>query len=162
MEDTQPITTKDLVYMSDSTYTRGQIRETELQVTSILQFRLCHVTTHHFVDRFIRASDGCTGCLLNGAPVLSPRNLVLEFMTAYLLEMALLSPELSAEAEDGAGPSRTAASAVYLARATVGVRDLEGCIWGDTMRYYTGYSADDLSKCFCVHSPDNTILSSCQ
>ena len=93
---------------------------------------------------------------------MSPRNLVLEFMTAYLLEMALLSPKLSVEAGDGAGPSRTAASAVYLARATVGVRDLEGCIWGDTMRYYTGYSADDLSKCFCVHSPDNTILSSCQ
>jgi len=65
-------------------------------------------------------------------------------MTAYLLEMALLSPKLSVEAGDGAGPSRTAASAVYLARATVGVRDLEGCIWGDTMRYYTGYSADDL------------------
>jgi len=134
LEETQPVTIKDLAYMTDGTYTSDQIKEMEAKVCDLLQFCLQSSTPYQFIDRFLRASDATAGLL---SP--SPRNPIQEQMVLYLTELSLMKSEFMET------PScLITAAAVYLARATLGIRDVDGNIWSKTLEYYTGYSVRDL------------------
>ena len=129
LEETQPVTIKDLAYMTDGTYTAGQIKDMEAEICRLLEFRLQTPTAYQFIDRHLRASDATAG---RASP--SPRNLILEQMVSYFLELSLLDVRF---VETPA--CLMTAAAVYLARATLGIRDLGGQIWTKTLEYYTGY-----------------------
>jgi cyclin A len=105
-----------------------------------LEFRLSCITPFHFVNLFLRASNGCPngGCEFDHP--------VLRQVVMYLLVFSRLSYQLSLSK-----PSLLAAAAVYLARATVGIRESDPAhavhpegFWTRTLEYYTGYKLGDL------------------
>ena len=63
----------------------------------------------------------------------------LECMVLYFLDMSLLIPEFVDMKK-----SLVAAAAVYIARAIIGIRDMDGKFWGDTMTHYIGYEVEEL------------------
>mmetsp|Transcript_3784 Transcript_3784/g.10190 ORF Transcript_3784/g.10190 Transcript_3784/m.10190 type:complete len:190 (-) Transcript_3784:160-729(-) len=142
--------------MSDNTYTKDQIHQFEQRVCDLLEFRLCGTTSHDFAERFVRASDTCagrrqasirgTGGAARKVCVVSPQNPRLSFMVSYLLELSLPLPELSPESGKPGAASLSAAAALYLARATLGVRDHRGQIWSEALIYYTGYEQASLES----------------
>jgi len=169
LEEITPMTSADYVYVSDKTYTRKEITKMEKDIFNALQFRLYDkATTLHFLHRFLRASDvsfyqqpldshtnnrehkissikGHASNLTNDVGDMNNvswgTDPVFQYMTEYLLELALLQPEFV-----DFRASLVAASALYLARATLGIRDKNGKIWNKTLIFFTTYSADDLSK----------------
>lgn len=93
------------------------------------------MTPLHFVNQFLRASHACPcgGSCEFDHPVLRQT-------TLYLLELARVPFDLSYRP-----PSLIAAAAVYLARATLGMRDaITGHIWTPTLAHTTKYKAEDL------------------
>jgi cyclin A len=67
-------------------------------------------------------------------------------MTMYLLELSRLPYKLSF-----VQPSLLAAAAIFLARATLGMRDKEQALddngyWTKTLDFYTGYCLDDIKE----------------
>ena len=134
LEETQPVTIKDLAYMTDGTYTAGQIKDMEAKICELLEFRLQTPTPYQFIDRYLRASDATAG---RATP--SPRNPILEQMVNYLLELSLLDVRF---VETPA--CLITAAAVYLARATLGIQDLDGQIWNKTLEYYSSYRLSEI------------------
>ena len=140
LEETQPVTIKDLAYMTDGTYTADQIKEMEAKICDLLEFHLQSPTPYQFIDRFLRASDTTAGL---HTP--SPRNPIKEQMVLYLTELSLMKSEFIETT-----CCLVAAAAVYLARVTLGIQDIDGKIWNKTLEYYTGYSVRDLGKLFVL------------
>ena len=132
MEEIEPPSVEDFVYISDNSYTKEQITTMEMTVCSSLHFRLCHTTIYMFMDEYLRASTKVTDLT---------RHLCL-----YLLELSLLPLELTT-----VKPSLVCAAAIYLCRITLGLTDatqaavgsLHG-VWTKTLEHYTGYSVFDL------------------
>jgi hypothetical protein len=142
MEEVEPPSVEDFVYISDNSYPSQQIINMEMSVCEALRFRLWQVTPFQFVYEFLRASHACSnpGCLPTS------HNHVLRNMVLYLIEIARVPYELC-----GRSPSLIAAAAVYLARATLGMRDAAHAadtsgIWTLTLLHYTGYSVDQLKE----------------
>mmetsp|Transcript_7143 Transcript_7143/g.10899 ORF Transcript_7143/g.10899 Transcript_7143/m.10899 type:complete len:158 (+) Transcript_7143:534-1007(+) len=142
----------------------------ELKITSTLQFNLVFVTAFHFTGYYLNANHLTTSgnnnsqseSLLSSPTSIATKmydngasfpaggeddgtnmthysyvvNSKLEAMTLYFLDMSLLIPEFV-----NVKKSLIAASAVYIARAVVGVE-----VWSDAMEYYTGYSVHDIGK----------------
>ena len=149
------MTSANFVYVSDKTYTRKEITKMEHDICNVLKFRFYeHVTPLHFIHRFFRASDvsfhqhhesaGDETAIDNNANshvqgINWGSNPVYQFMTEYILELALLKPRFV-----GMKASKVAAAALYLARATLGLRDSNGNIWNETLSFYTTYEAGDL------------------
>jgi len=188
LEEITPMTSADYVYVSDKTYTRKEITKMEKDIFNALQFRLYDkATTLHFLHRFLRASDvsfyqqpldshtnnrehkissikGHASNLTNDVGDMNNvswgTDPVFQYMTEYLLELALLQPEFV-----DFRASLVAASALYLARATLGIRDKNGKIWNKTLIFFTTYSADDLKdtvlKLHTVHASLLTDSLSC-
>eukprot|EP00592_Proboscia_alata_P000098 CAMPEP_0194369394 /NCGR_PEP_ID=MMETSP0174-20130528/17683_1 /TAXON_ID=216777 /ORGANISM="Proboscia alata, Strain PI-D3" /LENGTH=682 /DNA_ID=CAMNT_0039146301 /DNA_START=755 /DNA_END=2803 /DNA_ORIENTATION=- len=162
LEESSPPKVIDFVYISDSTYTRREIVDMEIQVCQTLQFSLHRVTPHSIVHRYLLASgvSSISSSSSNGGYV----NRMLIMMVYYFLELGMLSVELSgvpmaddtmenieAFNHDGtiSKPHLLAASAVYLARATLGIRDTSannsiGNFWSPTLAHYTEYKLCDL------------------
>jgi hypothetical protein len=142
MEDKDPPSFDDFVYISDHSFTSNKLRQLESRVCKELEFRLHRVTPLHFITEFLRASHACpNGCCHFDHSVL--RQLVL-----YLLELSRIPADLGRRK-----PSLVAAATIYLARATLGLRerrsdhavDRHG-YWTKTLQHYTGYSIKDLKK----------------
>jgi cyclin-A len=139
MEDMTPPRTEELVYISDHSFTSERLCFLETRICRELQFRLHRVTPFHFVHVYLRASQACASpsChhFLDHA--------VMQQMTFYLLELSRSCYMISHRK-----PSLLAAACVYLARATLGLRDKqpngENVFWTKTLEYYTGYSVDGL------------------
>ena len=140
MEDRSPPSMDDLVYISDRSFHTETLRQLEQRICRQLAFALHRVTPLHYLNQFLRASRSCScaSCLFDH-PVL--RKLVL-----YLLELSRVSFDLSYRP-----PSLVAAAAVYLARATLGLRETHPDrklgttgYWTRTLQYTTGYSLRDL------------------
>lgn len=132
IEEIKSLTTEDFVYVSDKTYTKKEIAKMELDICTALSFRLECVTPYHFLNRFLQASDCCSG---------NRANPTLYAMTGYFLELGLLQSEFV-----DLTPSVLTASAMYLARATLGLRDGEGRIWSKTLEHYTTYNIQALES----------------
>mmetsp|Transcript_34311 Transcript_34311/g.45914 ORF Transcript_34311/g.45914 Transcript_34311/m.45914 type:complete len:612 (-) Transcript_34311:206-2041(-) len=168
LEEVQTLTPDDFVYMSDQSYTRRQITHMEMSVCTALRFHLQCKTPFSFLERFLRASR-ISGVYerghLMGNVIGMARNGsggdVLEYLCLYLLELGMLVYDLVPRK-----PSLVAAAAVYLARATLGLKDCtfpmessspntpSSCsmsaalpslgYWTPTLRYYSGYDLPDL------------------
>ena len=152
-EDRAPPSVEDFVYISDHSFTTNALRVIESRVCEELGFRLHRVTPYHFVNLFLRASHACPcrACQFDH-PIL--RNLV-----CYLLELSRLSYKLSKRR-----PSLLTAACVYLARATLGIRERnplhavdQAGFWTKTLQHYTGYSVEQLkSTVVAIHEYQST------
>ena len=112
------------------TYTRSEVLEMEAKICNALKFNFNYVTPYQFVHRFLRASHVSSRCstsasllpgdelgmIHNGAN--NEINVLLKKLVLYLLDLAVLEYELVKNK-----PSLTTAAAVYLARATLGIRE---------------------------------------
>jgi hypothetical protein len=145
MEEFNPPSVEDLVFISDNIYRKEQILDMELEVCEALKFHLQHVTPMHHAHEYMLASQQGT-CFRIPGPAF---HCILRNMVHYLLELARIPYELMA-----VKPSLLAAAALYLARATLGIRDPtsssnpEGSakFWTRTLQCYTGYSVDGLRE----------------
>lgn len=153
MEEIEPMSVDDFVYISDSSYNKEEIANMELSVCMSLQFHLQHITPVSFLHEYLRASQeeshmktGATGTA-SSCCMAKIQHSLLEHMVLYLLELSLLPYELVTHK-----PSLVTAAAVYLARATLGLRDADGRIWSKSLQYYTGYDLIDLEETvMCLH-----------
>lgn len=132
MEEVEPPSVEDFVYISDNSYTKEQITGMEMTVFSSLRFRLWYTTSHMFLDEFLRASGKVTD--------------LTRHLTLYLLELSLLPLELSS-----VKPSVLCAAAVYLCRVTLGTTEISQAavgspngVWTKTLEFYTGCTVFDL------------------
>ena len=141
LEDRSTPKMEDLCYISDHSFSESRLRELEEDVCKHLSFRLSSVSPLHFINEFLRASHACPSrcCQFDHAVL---RNVVL-----YILALSRLSYDLSLTK-----PSLLAAASVYLARATLGMREadtakrshVENPFWTKTLEHYTGYSLGQL------------------
>ena len=148
IEEVKPPTVSDFVYVSADCYTKGDIVGLEMEVCTVLKFRLCQVTPFHFVEEFVRASQARRNPCCQQADTL-------RYMVYYLLELALLSYRLTT-----VSPRLVAAAAVYLARVTLHIfspsEAADGCprgLWTKTLEHYTGFPLWDLEDAVtCIHA----------
>jgi len=157
MHEKNPPEVKDFCFISGSQYSVREVTNIEIEICTLLAFNLQIVTPHHFANIFLRASyvsgNGldrpiCSmGCPTeeDGSPL--NRNSGMGYLVDYLMEIALMNHEfLQLE------PSRVAAAAVYLARATLGIRDagesdeFSTGFFSTTLKFYSGYDAADLKE----------------
>ena len=140
MEEVIAPSIEDFGYISDNIYAKEQIAKMEMDVCNVLKFRLHHATPVKFAHEYLLASqDGLKNA---SSEAFHP---VLRNMVYYLLELSRMPYELVSTK-----PSIMAAAAVYLARATLGIRsnapedEESDRIWTRTLQYYTGYTVKDL------------------
>jgi Cyclin, C-terminal domain len=148
MEDRNPPLQEDFVYISDQSVSSGMLRRFEKRICQELNFNLHRLTPIHYANSFLRASNACP-CLT--CPFDHP---VLRQLFLYLIELARIPIALV-----DCPPSLVAAAAVYLGRATLGLREENpgrqavgandnnnnnNCYWTKTLQHYTGYSVEDL------------------
>jgi Cyclin, C-terminal domain len=152
---------ENLVYISNYCFTTDKLCELETRICRALQFRLHRITPYHFVVLYLRASRACPVAMTTLQPHLrssfdddnddgNPNTML--SMTLYLIELCRSSHAMSEKP-----PSLLAAAAVYLARATLGVCNVEAnhativdssslgkSYWTRTLAYYTGYDLDEM------------------
>ncbi|XP_043700929.1 cyclin-A2-4 isoform X2 [Telopea speciosissima] len=117
---------EEFCFITDNTYTKGEVLQMESQVLNYLGFQLSAPTAKTFLRRFLRAAQ---------ASYMVP-NLELEFLANYLSELTLIDYTFLKFM-----PSLIAASAVFLARWTL---DQSCHPWNPTLEHYTTYKASDL------------------
>ncbi|KAH7574192.1 hypothetical protein JRO89_XS03G0263900 [Xanthoceras sorbifolium] len=119
---------EEFCFITDNTYTRGEVLKMESQVLNFLYFQLSVPTTKTFLRRFIQAAQASyeVSCV------------ELEFLANYLAELTLVEYDFLKFL-----PSLTAASAVFLARWTLNQSEHP---WNPTLEHYTNYKASEL-KC---------------
>jgi cyclin A len=153
-----PPTVQDFCYISDNSYTTKEILECEAEICSALKFNFNYGTTYKYIDHFLRASFATP----NGKAKVQKK--MMEWMVFYFLDLSLLDYKFV-----GIKPSLVAAAAVYLARATLGIREvpsvsatssfidptapmfqsIQRCsagFWTKTLQHYTGYDKWDLEE----------------
>jgi len=148
IDESEPHAAKTFAYLSEDSYTEKEINVMESKVCAALRFKLHAPTAYTFVDRFLSASSASDD-IVSQAPWLActsgMSNNNMTFMVQYLLEISLLVYELVPKT-----PSLVAASAVYLARATLEITDEQKspnmAYWSKTLQFYTGYSILDLNE----------------
>jgi len=169
---------QEFAYISGGTYEEEEVVEMELDVCSTLRFHLNIMTPYHFVDRLLRASHVSSDCPMDwygmygsngnsgdGGMSVTTKADRLRSLVLYLLEIASLYFNYVP-----LKPSLVASAALYLARATLRIKDAstqsftdsddedDGVsddddededdmgYWGKTLQYYTGYDVDDLRE----------------
>jgi len=137
LNEVSPPSTDEFEAMSDRACTTKEIYAMALRICKSLNFRLYTITPNHFCHRFLKA------CCL------TIHNPVLDMMLHYLLQVAMLSYELAVLTK----PSLVSASALFLARVALGIRNItnlqsniheQNVYWSKTLQYYTTYTPDDL------------------
>ncbi|XP_022731404.1 cyclin-A2-2 [Durio zibethinus] len=117
---------EEFCFITDNTYTRGEVLKMESKVLNFLYFQLSVPTTKTFLRRFIQAAQATYK-----VPCIE-----LEFLANYLAELTLLDYNFLKFL-----PSLIAASAVFLARRTLNQSDHP---WNPTLEHYTSYKASEL------------------
>lgn len=177
MHEVHPPDTKDFSYISASQYSIREITTIEKDICNLLAFHLHIVTPHHFANIYLRASyvsgngmnrPACSMNYNSGGSGVKERKtdsngqLTIRFMVEYLLEVSMLNYDFVY-----LEPSRLAASAIYLARATLGIRDAadphdeyrQG-FFSRTLKYYSDYDAQDLKDTvMTLHEKHKTVHS---
>ena len=123
----------------------------EQKICALLAFNLHIITPHHFANIYLRAHH-VSGNGTERTVCSITYDDTMKYLVDYLLEIASLKYSFAKEP-----PSKVAAAAVYLARATLGIRDAsaEDTPVGDskhnskgffsrTLKYYSGYGEMDL------------------
>ena len=126
--------------ISDNSVATAKLRELEFRVFRQLRFSLHCLTPLHYLNAYLRAwrACPCRNCEYDHP--------VLREMVMYLLCLARLPSGLMDQR-----PSLLVAAALYLASATLGIRDSRTPAyphkyWSRTLQYYTGYSVSDLCR----------------
>nr|XP_043607588.1 cyclin-A2-2-like [Erigeron canadensis] len=117
---------EEFCFITDSTYTRGEVLEMEDQILDVLSFQLSVPTTKKFLRRFLLVAQSSYK-----APVVE-----LEFLANYLAELTLIDYSFLKFL-----PSLIAASAIFLAKWTL---DQDEDPWNATLEHYTNYKASEL------------------
>ncbi|XP_058751835.1 cyclin-A2-4-like [Vicia villosa] len=117
---------EDFCFITDNTYTKGQVLQMESLVLKSAAYQLFAPTTKTFLRRFLRAAQ---------ASYKRP-SIELEYLANYLAELTLMSYGFL-----NFLPSMIAASAVFLARWTL---DQSNHPWNPTLEHYASYKASDL------------------
>ncbi|KAI3728195.1 hypothetical protein L6452_16827 [Arctium lappa] len=117
---------EDFCFITDSTYTRGEVLEMEHEILDLLSFQLSVPTTRKFLRRFLLAAQSSYK-----APVIE-----LEFLANYLAELTLIDYSFLKFL-----PSLIAASAIFLAKW---ILDQDEDPWNATLEHYTGYKVSEL------------------
>ncbi|XP_073050942.1 cyclin-A2-4-like [Primulina eburnea] len=117
---------ENFCFITDNTYTKGEVLKMEGLVLNHLGFQLSIPTTKKFLRRFIHAAQ-----VSYEIP-----SVELEFLANYLAELTLVEYNFLKFL-----PSLIAASAVFLARWTLDQSDHP---WNPTLEYYTMYKTSDL------------------
>ncbi|GFO09188.1 G2/mitotic-specific cyclin-a-like [Plakobranchus ocellatus] len=123
-EEIYPPDISDFVYITDDTYTRNQVIKMESVILKILEFKLAVPTVTWFCERFLevlKPSDRCKN------------------LAHFLTELSVIEIEEFLRFR----PSEVAASAIILARSTVG----EGNPWPESAKLMSKYSLSDLEPC---------------
>ncbi|XP_042003465.1 G2/mitotic-specific cyclin S13-7-like isoform X2 [Salvia splendens] len=115
----------DLMAISDNAYAREQVLVMEKEILGQLEWYLTVPTPYVFLIRYIKASI--------------PSDKEMENMSFFFGELGLTSYSVMTRYS----PSVLAASAVYVARCTLG----RSPVWSETLRHHTGYSQDQLMEC---------------
>jgi Cyclin, C-terminal domain/Cyclin, N-terminal domain len=143
VQDKNPPSSEDFVYISDHSFTDETLRSVEARICKELGFRLMRVTPLNFLNNFLKASYAC-----NAGTHCQYDNAVLRQLTMYLLALSRISCDLSVKK-----PSLVAAASLYLARVTLGLREtnmdhraVESCYWTRTLIHYTGYTTAELKE----------------
>mmetsp|Transcript_13199 Transcript_13199/g.18875 ORF Transcript_13199/g.18875 Transcript_13199/m.18875 type:complete len:770 (-) Transcript_13199:41-2350(-) len=148
IHEKKPPTAENFAYISANSYTSSQVKRMELRVCTTLRFHLHCATPQHFVHRFLRASAASSSTPWMSC-TLGNLNKNLFYMFQYLLELSFLVYEFAPRKA-----SLTAASALYLARATLNIQDKVATnsalkkskkrFWSKTLEYYTEYDLSTL------------------
>ncbi|KAG5244322.1 cyclin-A2 [Salix suchowensis] len=125
-EEIIPPRVEGFCFITDNTYTRGEVLKMESQVLNFLYFQLSVPTTKTFLRRFIHAAQASSK-----VPCVE-----LEFLANYLAELTLVEYSFLKFL-----PSLIAASAVFLARWTLNQSDHP---WNSTLEHYSRYTASEL------------------
>jgi cyclin A len=127
---------RDFVYITDGTYTRGELVDAEAAVLSALSFRLTQPTAKTFLRRHLQAAGADER---------------LHYLSSYVCELSLLS-----EHALGMLPSQVAAASVYVASVLLEAAGAGGggvggngnsnssSVWTPTLERYTGWRLEDL------------------
>ncbi|KAA8521743.1 hypothetical protein F0562_012416 [Nyssa sinensis] len=119
---------EEFCFITDNTYTRGEVLKMESQVLNFLGFQLSVPTTKKFLRRFTQAAQFCY----------KVPSVELEFLANYLAELTLVEYSFLRFF-----PSLVAASAVFLARWTL---DQSNHPWNPTLEHYTSYKTLELKS----------------
>ncbi|KAG8491726.1 hypothetical protein CXB51_015150 [Gossypium anomalum] len=117
---------EEFCFITDNTYTSGEVLKMERKILNFLYFQLSVPTTKTFLRRFIQAAQ---------ATYKDPC-IELEFLANYLAELSLVEYNFLKFL-----PSLIAASAVFLARWTL---NQSVHPWDPTLEHYTSYKASEL------------------
>jgi len=117
---------EEFCFITDNTYTKGEVLKMEIDVLSFLGFQLSVPTIKTFLRRFIRAA--------HTSYRVPPQ--ALSHLANYLAELTLVDYSFLKFL-----PSVIAASAVFLARWTLEQSDHP---WNRTLEHYTSYKASEL------------------
>ncbi|XP_070033713.1 G2/mitotic-specific cyclin S13-7-like isoform X2 [Nicotiana tomentosiformis] len=125
-EEIWPPEVNDFLTITDNGYIRDQILVMEKAILEKLEWYLTVPTAYVFLVRYIKAS-------------FPSDQKEMENMTFFLAELGLMNYKTVISY----CPSKLAASAVYVARATLN----KSPRWTDTLKHHTGYSEDQLMEC---------------
>lgn len=137
----------DFVYISASQYGASEFIQMEMDICSLLSFKLHLITPHHFANVLVRASyvsgNGLHRpvCSMGDAENSESQGTFVHLVN-YFLELAAMNPIFLRRP-----PSMIAATAVYLARSTLDIKDIgesEESFFSKTLQHYSGYSTNDL------------------
>jgi len=128
---------RDFVYITDGTYSRGELVEAEACVLAALSFRMTQPTAKTFLRRHLQAAAADER---------------LHYLSSYVCELSLLSERALALL-----PSQVAAASVYVASLLLGAgggggaadAGGGGCPWTPTLERYTGWGLADLQPAIC-------------
>lgn len=121
-EEIYPPDLNDLVFITDSAYSRSEIVEMELNICETLQYYLTVPTTHTFLCRHLKAAHA-DRAMVQLACYLAERSMQEYSMIKFL-------------------PSVIAATAVLIAR-----KSLKRHPWSPTLVEFTKYDEPDLQQC---------------
>lgn len=127
-EEISPPNMEDFCYITDNTYTKGEVTQMERDVLHFLDYELGNPTTKTFLRIFTSAAQDI--------PMFS--DLELDFLCYYLAELSLLDYGCVRYI-----PSMVAASAIFLAIFFL----LPKVQWTQAVQQRTGYKPHELKEC---------------
>lgn len=172
------------VEVAANQFNHNEIIDMEADVCDALKFNLNFVTPKEYIDRFLRASfassenststslSGNQAAMLGASAMNNATNMLVRKLVMYILDLSMMEYRLVTKKT-----SLVVASAVYLARASLGIREAatsstplfelssgtSGSVtnrstspslqralrgyWSKTLEYYTGYDKWDLEEC---------------
>ncbi|XP_031123075.1 G2/mitotic-specific cyclin S13-7-like [Ipomoea triloba] len=127
----------DFIMISDNAYVRAQVLAMEKTILGKLEWYLTVPTPYVFLVRYIKAAAAAAAACGGGAD----DGKEMENMSFFLAELGVMNYSAAVVY----GPSKLAASAVYVARCTINAAAAPR--WTETLRHHTGFSEEEIADC---------------